>query len=546
MSHSRPKKRKPNKDLIVPEKKQREVKEKEKKTSLNSEQKSMIDAVLELYITSKTYDPLSDLTPTNALRLLDLMLEPDNESTLTVDEIYFFKKNNLFDNLVYMRKLLQHPYPQNRTSGDAGAFVKGSHLKGKDAKTEEEKIAAGEITKLGAYVGVYRGIVYFFTPLGLPGAVLKEPQGLLGLTTKEIKLDKKTAKKHGFFNNPDSIGRQEVIAYVREKMLAAQTIQRQKIKHGEEKSYTPIKVTELTDEIREQLSINLQKKYISLEDINQKKSDEISFIFNRIIETMKNPLFKSLIDQGVTDLAKDIYLQPIEEVNKTFNLINDFSKEKKIDIEKIDNLQWNVFLIMNQLLISKTISLSSINFHKLMSELNKMVTYFQDPTHIMYHLKKNNILTVALCYNLIKIKQGSCVEVLNNFFINKEISIDDIEKWGFSNVTFIIGLYFKNENVKNLVDGGFMRLGDIYRWGVVVAGKVANFARQPLIIDLVKESKLTLSQIHDMSDEQRSNFLTCMSIPSMKESFIGGMHSLQEILTMYPLALQISLMNRKP
>lgn len=137
---------------------------------LNGTQKNIIEGTLKFIFD----DIASSLTtPPQAIKALNAILS----STLTNEEIENFKEKNVWESIKQIRDILVHPCPQNRNQGNASAYWHGV-LKGRDPASPEEIS--------GCQTGVSNGIVYYYKE-GFGSQILTEPQGVLGLTSRNDK-----------------------------------------------------------------------------------------------------------------------------------------------------------------------------------------------------------------------------------------------------------------------------------------------------------------------------------------------------------------------
>lgn len=192
MSHPRKRKSRENDEkegktrevkIRLDEEEKQQLEEQEEKVefkpSLAPMHQQMMDVILGPYLED---DALDELKPQEKARLLYLMLYPDD---VKGSDVLFFKSHQLLDNIIFIHKIFLHEHPQNRVSGDPGAFSKG-YLKGRDTISFDEEEASHRDSRTGMFAGtgVFEDTVYYFTDEGFSGPVLTEPQGLLGLTTR--------------------------------------------------------------------------------------------------------------------------------------------------------------------------------------------------------------------------------------------------------------------------------------------------------------------------------------------------------------------------
>lgn len=118
--------------------------------AINETQKNIIKGTL-----SYIFEDIQHIHPAgDALRVVGLI---SKKTELTKKEQAFLKKYDCLDSVKFIRKILEHPYPQNRAVGDA---------------TTNEGIE-----------GVKDGQVYYWKN-GFGTGVKSEPQGLLGLSAR--------------------------------------------------------------------------------------------------------------------------------------------------------------------------------------------------------------------------------------------------------------------------------------------------------------------------------------------------------------------------
>ncbi|MDP1608480.1 MAG: hypothetical protein Q8L98_04095 [Chlamydiales bacterium] len=121
----------------------------QRQEAINGTQKSIIEGTL-IDILDHFQSMPSAVVALEAIQLID-------KNELDEIERLFLKKHDLLDDIEFLRKIFQHPCPQNRAMGDYTAIDKPE--------------------------GISEGQVYFWKN-GFGTGVLSEPQGLLGLTAR--------------------------------------------------------------------------------------------------------------------------------------------------------------------------------------------------------------------------------------------------------------------------------------------------------------------------------------------------------------------------
>jgi hypothetical protein len=159
---------------ILLETKEREVKE---LSYINTCQKSLIEAIL-----ADAFKDISKLKPLNALMVFHVIIDINEPCQ---KKISLSKRLGIWEHVQFVRSILGHAYPQNRSMGNNEAFY--------EAVVRRERKPLGDEELKGCKNGIYRGMVYYFergmkyyveNGVEVLSRVLQEPEGLLSLTSR--------------------------------------------------------------------------------------------------------------------------------------------------------------------------------------------------------------------------------------------------------------------------------------------------------------------------------------------------------------------------
>lgn len=339
------------------EKKLKTEEKEEKIEELSPLHKTMIDAaVIGPFIDDEALDQFN---PSEKIKIFQMMQNVNEPLSLSMQDILFFQNYKVLANILFIRDIFMHPYPQNRSSGDGGA-VWAKEFKG-DVLVDAEQVAACQ-------TGIYKGNVYFYTEHGISGPILTESQGLLGLTStikihsknqdeikEQIALESKTLTKENVVNYIDNIIKNKIenckIALQKEKKVLPTELP--DLKHINLKFLQQLKDSDLLS-LHDIAQLNMDRlrllSHAPSEYIEESFSEEIPFI-NSICDYLQSvgllnqkefDFIITRIDQA--ELIKNI-AQALAEAKifneNNFNSIKDFfdnvEEEGEIVEEKSNN-----------------------------------------------------------------------------------------------------------------------------------------------------------------------------------------------------------------
>lgn len=297
---------------------------------------------------------------------------------------------------------------------------------------------------------------------------------------------------------------------------------------------------------------------MSLESIDREGLWSVAVSLNKGAKIKADPLFKLLTENGISDIANDIYLKGWEVVSKTLSLIRELSDKKIIKLERLQsNDKWKYFLFASQLIKSNIISLSMINAEEL------------GAIFAIYHFNANDYIKKIKRVGWINTRQfvGSTVQKLHEFGLTFEnfldnptyyitiakdhwimfllekklASVEELNDWEFLDLQGIATVIHRSEIIQNLIWGKHLTIAKIDEWSIDETLAIVSIAKQPLIQKLIINNRLTLENIKEMSEEQREQFLVCIEQPFIYESLMHNTSTFENILAQLPTLTTSSL-----